>query len=387
MDASSTATAIVHRLESCLQSVFDSRRGGQASSSPTPAPTFIWRDDAAYAGALQAYRQSSLALADVVTKFSIVIKTDPEDQVLESILEELDISISAIVPAYEELAKVDSLGAPLRKFVADSMSGLLYQLLEYLRHAKDRRFQNVNVSTGMIWKAIDDAKNLPAGNKMAYKRFVLSKVGVVKDTIREFQELLDQGGAVLKPEESPADPEDQASADDEERYTDEEKVAVSRALALMAVGAQYLKILSNLMVSVADRLHACNDSATLSTVFSSALSLVAGGGSSVGDSSSGAEVCRQWVLALSEHCRLLEDVCIDLGSELYSPVDESAANEYYLKMHSELGAVNATLEAYSTLLSAEESVQRQLLLSSFTGLPAALASEGGGCSPGGESDL
>ena len=397
MDTSSTATAIVRHLESSLQSVHDGKKtaasettsaSSNSSNTKDSSSFIIWKDDSAYKGALQAYQQSCSVLTDIVTKFSIVIKTDPKDQVLESILIELDRSLSTIISRYEELAGLSSLGAPLRKFVANSTSGLLYQLLEYLKHAKGRKFQKVNVSTGMIWKAIEDVNNLPAGNKMAYKRSMLAKLGVVKDTIREFREVLDRGPAVASNDATSSDrqgseetvlegsnAEDDAWAvDSDELYLEEEVGLVERAVALMSTGASYLKALSNLLVSVADRLYDCEDATELCAVFTIALNLSAGGdGGGDSGSSTGQDLCIHWVLAISALCHSLEDVCTDLGAELYSPIDVDSASEYYEKMHSVLSAVNTALEAHSPLLNAEEDRIREDLFASFAKLPAVLS--------------
>jgi hypothetical protein len=100
-------------------------------------------------------------------------------------------------------------------------------------------------------------------------------------------------------EEVDDDDDDDDEDDDNREYTEAEANTVSQCVRLMTTGQDLLKIALQCMTTVGDRLLAGEED----------------------QSSDAKDQCYRWISQLTQCGQLLENDCIDLGAELYPPVE------------------------------------------------------------------
>lgn len=222
---------------------------------------------------------------------------------------------------------------------AQCLNSLLGEFQALFEAVKIGNRTAVNYTTGMITKINEDtAQKLPLANKAAYRRFIMQKCLIVKETVKEFSEYIDKSRAQLS---SKADTAADAADDDEEvsegveklhlkaddqddndedddfdedyandmeevLYDELELCLVGNALTIMNLGLEVLKETLNITTSVADRVAALHDN-DLS-----------------GESG-------RWVCKMESYGQSIEGAVIDLGAELYPPLsstDESLKEAY-----------------------------------------------------------
>ena len=256
------------------------------------------------------------------------------------------------------------------------------QVKEVFQLVIERNFTNINSATGMVWKLCEELQNLPMTNKAAYRRVFLDKIVVLKDTIREFGEYIEEAkAAAALATEAPnaggvvvsVDDEDDGEDDDEDEcYTPEQTAVAEGCMLLVGATMNAIKIGLGAMTLVADSWCPAAGASTaagyvaggsevgdvktvpvneLASVFATTLSMSEPPALHLVDQSSKGRdaedrkmVCGRWVSNLTSHVGGLESAVIDLGAELYPPFDAAIITANYSELKSKLVAFYCVLE-------------------------------------------
>ena len=183
----------------------------------------------------------------------------------------------------------------------------------------------------MIDKIAEELQKLPLVNKAAYRRFVLEKCLVMKETLDEFQgyvtsakeswqESEENDGVTSQmnqlkvedvDEEEGDEDDDEDEEDDEREYTKDEVSVVEPAVALIQLALDTSKCSLNTMTIIADKIVANHlQSASSNTDVEVEV-----------DENELVKACQLWVANISATVASMESNVIDFGAELYPPID------------------------------------------------------------------
>lgn len=209
--------------------------------------------------------------------------------------------------------------------------------------------QLVRNATGMIWSVQEDLRALPGNNRNAFRRSVLVQMTTIKDTIREYQEYLQEAAeAKASGEEIVDDPDDELQS---VPYTDSEVIIVTGCVDKMNLCEKCMKFGLQLITLVNDymepALNVTNSDAPVAVGVVSSTGLPPQPGSPSRESSGPTELTlnelkltespdgtraeavqemRVLTSTMNEICTLLTHGCTDLGLELFVPFDMSKIN-------------------------------------------------------------
>jgi hypothetical protein len=174
----------------------------------------------------------------------------------------------------------------------------------------------------MVWKSNEYIQKLPESNKIAFRRVVMKvyyiikllfgnssscyqNISIVEDTNREFSEYL-QASTNKLTGSSTADMNDEINDDEEDdmcSYTLEEIPIVESALRLIADSKIVLKVALVSITEVINYISTLNDEETK-------------------------KKCFVWVYEATNMSTIVQDSIVEMGSELYHPVDISDVEEH-----------------------------------------------------------
>jgi Grap2 and cyclin-D-interacting len=308
--------------------------------------------------------------ADVVsrssTKLTIVVTKIPSEESIREILNEIHGQVGQLMMHY--MMTVDyPLCYPLFSLISTLVRGELSHLADLLKVLAANEQGNIrNTATGMVWKINDKIQQIPLANKAAYRRHLLEKISVAKDTLSEFEGYLtsskeeksgdsrgdgdeedneangdkgkdgDIGGDEGEGEEDEEDDDDFGAddfADDAEQYGIDAIPVVEKSLKLMNFALESLKAGLNIMTLVADARS------------SSAVKGTEAAGKAAEDTGT-AFNCDRWVAEISARADEVESHLTDFGAELYPPLDVEALPG----LRENGDKLKATLGAFTELL-------------------------------------
>lgn len=146
-------------------------------------------------------------MRDTTTKFSLVLGSAPAaaDSV-KSISAELRAAGDSLVVALGVLVDPGAragAGRPLMELYCQQVRRVLRALEDLVRHAADKCLlpsssgsgsSDLAPKTGVVWAACEQLGKLPRSNKVAFRRAILQHQAAVRDTLREFGEMLPEEG-------------------------------------------------------------------------------------------------------------------------------------------------------------------------------------------------
>lgn len=216
--------------------------------------------------------------------------------------------------------------------------------------------------TGMITKTVETIGNLPAVNKIAYRRHLLEKCVTVKETIEEFdgylQIALAKGMDAMeldgqkKKEEVTVDDvdndddeeEDDEDDEDEREYTSEEYHLVSKTVSLFKVILDLLKVTMNLITEVGDRINDETVAIAEENNTKTRKELQA--------------TSDLWIGKIVYQVDQIEGAVIDTGAELYPPVSREESVHLSETLYSEVETLFKQLEegqkTFSSFISSDK---------------------------------
>ncbi len=187
--------------------------------------------------------QSGSRVQDTATKFSLVHASAPASaESVKSIADELRAACDELVAALGVLvdpAARAGASAPLMELYCQQVRSVLRALEELVRHAASACLlpsssgaSELAPKTGVVWAACEQLGKLPRSNKVAFRRAILQHQAAVRDTQREFRELLDEE-------------EGHEEAQLEEEEEEEAEGAVTTGVDRVAAGVEGLNLGGN----------------------------------------------------------------------------------------------------------------------------------------------
>ena len=183
---------------------------------------------------------------------------------------------------------------------------MINELLLVIEKGEDVSLAN---SVGMVWKAKDKVQKIPESNKAAFKRCILETASVIEDTSREFQEYIEMSKSNAKePTRLSTSPDDSNDEFDDLdmgdcTYSASELPLVETAVDLIGRQKKMLRLCISVISEVGETVtNNIEDIAIKSSCFT-------------------------WISECVDVAKETEDVVIDLGADLYSPVDPDVVDE------------------------------------------------------------
>ena len=207
-----------------------------------------------------------------------------------------------------------SLGIPLRDKLYSTVKCCLHQMGTFLSKISEKDSAAIKVCTGMLWKACEDIGRLPESNKIAYRRQMFLGVAASKETCTEFQEYVAEAekklgigsglGNESDEDEDDFDDDDYDEDDDEfgkgEAYKQSELPTVQTCVKLMEFSVNMMKQTVAVLTEEAEK-------------------------EEFGSSKSGQE----WVAQCFAIFSGLQSLVVDLGSNLFPPLENGVLRQAY----------------------------------------------------------
>lgn len=271
----------------------------------------LWKEDEELQRRLTQMKQASEILSHNCNKMNLLAK-DRNDDIIQSIADEVIKHVGVFTATYFGVIGDGMVAYPLFLLISESALCLLSNVRELVNVFSSGDLQPAATTTGVILKMSVDIQRLPVSNKAAYRRSIMGNVMSMNDTVREFVEYVEtytrrqaQVGVGENDDdqikEKDGDSENGSEMYDDDDYDggsyDEEEVpVVKRSIVLMEVAVQITKLALGAMTHVADTLPSHDENARNLWL---------------------------WINALKHQCASIETNVINLGSELYSPIDTS----------------------------------------------------------------
>ena len=201
----------------------------------------------------------------------------------------------------------------------------MVQVKALVEHVRDNDSAGVTMLAGLVSRVNDDSiQKLPASNKIALRRYILQSCTVTKDTVEEFRAYLAESSddAVTKKEDEEDEEadDDDDDADDACRYVSlEERAVVGVCVDLMIVALDTMKLSLKAITTISDAICTQNGD-----VNEGKLSPVGNLTCWINYISCRVDVSRcsdRWVELVAQSVKEVEGDIVDLGAELYPPVD------------------------------------------------------------------
>eukprot|EP00608_Synchroma_pusillum_P012441 CAMPEP_0198441792 /NCGR_PEP_ID=MMETSP1452-20131203/64086_1 /TAXON_ID=1181717 /ORGANISM="Synchroma pusillum, Strain CCMP3072" /LENGTH=233 /DNA_ID=CAMNT_0044162419 /DNA_START=18 /DNA_END=716 /DNA_ORIENTATION=+ len=155
-------------------------------------PVGAWLDEGVSECA-RGLRTAAEILQHSSTKVALVVKPGVDGAALQSMLEEYRGALERLAVHYLSLCE-RPVGAPLLAAATAHVRGIAASVARLLAALRDGSVQQAPALTGMVWKECEALKTLPESNRGAYRRALMQLATAVKDTVREFAEVLQGRG-------------------------------------------------------------------------------------------------------------------------------------------------------------------------------------------------
>lgn len=289
----------------------------------------VWRGDSMLEMYINDLKAKAKGLSTSCTKYTMLSFSSQSEIILESISNEVLDNIQALVPIYLQITDC-AIGKPFLKVVFTSVREEIVCTMNLLTLLQNKKEDEIKSATGLVWAANEAIQNLPTTNRTAYRRLCMEYIGVLKDTIREFQEALDGAKDISAPVKVDVNEDDEREFDEEEDelYSVVDIGTLGACLSLMSVVYDSCRQGLDIMTKVADIADSLVDDSELAT----------------------SDACRVWVALVVDATEKLQNFVIDLGSELYPPIDFEQTRHFFVLLHEETSAYIQLLKSGSTEL-------------------------------------
>lgn len=332
-----------------------------ADGSITQYECIIWKDNN-YKNKILKLKQVASAIADITSKYAMLVQLKPSHDSLQALLSEYAGYILNLVLSYMEV--IDCMvGKPLCKIITNVCILLLHRIKELMMSSCNNTFTHLHSCTGIIWQACKDIDNIPNSNKIAYRRDILERISSINEVLQEFQSYLaSSSNKILHSNNS--DVNDYTTIDDitagvdvdaliagsgnsdgfgDDMYDNnddgceynniEDVTYVSKCLISIGTAADVLKSTLLVLTFIADSVYSSTDT---NTIFSNmSISSSSTGTASTGSNSSTnalVDKCNKWIIDISHLSVSISNIVVDFGSELYVPIDKETAYNYHREL-------------------------------------------------------
>ena len=269
----------------------------------------LWSDNSVLDAKMKSLSGMTESLKRAVTKCSL-IRSQPLSPDLMGVYIELEMEMSALVSLFKDVCERGSPSSILltRLFGGlDTLFSRIHDLMAKIDEERSSVFKVEGVScptgdstaaaaTGVVWGACDALCKVPKSNKAAFRWTILQSMISIRETMKEFQEYVDDAEQEGKGDDGDSDDDNDDDNDEEEEeeepYTAEECASVREVLSLFATVVDHVKVVLGNLTSAADE-------------------------DGAGNSVAGQGVIAQAVGLVTE----VDKSVVDLASELYAPFD------------------------------------------------------------------
>jgi len=288
-----------------------------------------WRGDPQLNEVVSNIKVMARRLSRDCTKLVLVGCNAPGDDELGALIGEMMAQIDEYSSYFINAFGACSVSPHLFSLVAIPVNLLLEQVVQLADALKAGQFQAAPRVAGAISETADVTidKNLPATNKVAYRRALMAKVQTLKETVREFHGYVVKSEASLAGEETPEgagneEEDDDMDDMDEGTYTPEELTVMKGCMALLLDTQGVLKLCLDAMTEVADALTPLTPA-----VSSTVLDESPAGMAAASAAEDGALACKEWVARVVRMSENMEASAVSFGAELYSPLENARTTQ------------------------------------------------------------
>ena len=366
----------------------DAMQHQREADKNTNPPVCIWRGDPHLSEVIGNIKIHAQKLAADCTKVTILGSKNPSAEVLGSLIGEMMAQLEGFTNFYfDAFAGGCSLSYHLFVLVTAPLRQMLSQLVELATELKNAQFKKAPHIAGAITETanITILKSLPATNKVAYRRALMSAANSTKDIIAEFGAYITKSAALIekqiatgdelnevrkkqdeeKDEDEDEDDDEMFEDFDEGSYTPEELLAMRDCMCLLDHVHAVVRLCLDAVTEAADSL----------TPLTAAVVAAGGGASTVFDASLAdqvrVEACQAWVARIIQKVEDTEVASVSFGAELYSPL-EDVARTYSLYN----GLRTSVSELIALVTQTEESVHERISRTEFRSLLSAATNTG-----------
>ena len=290
--------------------------------------SFKWRNNPQLQQHLEELKNGSNDVAKSCIKIGILSKDSLID--LSLLFSELLIQTQFTHSLFLRLVENCALSHCLMNWIVSSIRELMVQVKALVEHVRDHDQNGVTFLVGLVARVNDDSiQKLPASNKIALRRYILQSCTVTKDTVEEFRALLSESSeddTLAKKEDHEKDEEEKDDEDEEDDcgyVSAEERAAVSVCVDLMAVALDVMKFALKAITTISDAI--CTGNGDTNEGLSSKVSFQFHANSlSRLFLLPHTEISRcgdRWIETVAQTVKEVEGDIVDLGAELYPPVD------------------------------------------------------------------
>eukprot|EP00602_Paraphysomonas_sp_CaronLab_P010883 CAMPEP_0185029750 /NCGR_PEP_ID=MMETSP1103-20130426/16246_1 /TAXON_ID=36769 /ORGANISM="Paraphysomonas bandaiensis, Strain Caron Lab Isolate" /LENGTH=320 /DNA_ID=CAMNT_0027564605 /DNA_START=56 /DNA_END=1014 /DNA_ORIENTATION=- len=299
----------------CLVQTMDSK------STHTRTRGAKWRNDSELDNAIRVFKNESDVLSNSCTKLALINPADMPADGLKSLFDEIFNGAQRVYNCYRLLSELP-LSSPFAESLHKSVRNELTEVQGLIHSVGTGQFEACKSAVGLVWDANKAIQKLPNTNKAAYKRSIMEAMMVVQDTNREFRQALSAMPTDGKPAATDDFVDDEFSDMEDEDYTPEDVPYVEACLSLMVCCFNIMRQIIEIATVVSEKIESANLETKNESVASSHL---ADG------------VIEQWVADLHILCHELKKSVVDLGVEMYAPLElEGLASQF--------NAVNAIIQ-------------------------------------------
>jgi hypothetical protein len=306
-------------LVSAIESTTSARHVGQKSSLFGS----VWRNFADLNSVLTTLKTSLDDCGKEATKLALFVTSNVDPSELPPLVGEIKLKLDSLKAFYDQFVVVPSsrplffiynvnLRTALKNFV---------HLIDLLNNgsSNEKAMKAVSGATKLFHDAITNLQELPVTNRAAYRRDIMSKMKIVKETIDEFQSHVNiyhqkqqNGTTQMTQQEEGSD-----SEGEEEGYTDEEVVVAESAIALMTHCYKVCGVTVMAVTQICDRYTPSGSmGADSSPVPEPPLH------SSDTNTEINANSLQMWSASVCLKLEALSELVINLGANLYDPFED-----------------------------------------------------------------
>lgn len=346
MPVAAVAIRITQVLENITALVRQARERERPAGTGAP-----WRDDSELQRRMGNVKAASQAFAMSCSKLAFLASRQPSSEALQSLEEELVASTDVVMMSFLQVSDC-AICQPLFYQVQQLIRSQLLTAKEFVDAMGTEvvDYEAVSNGAGVVFKIYDKVQLLPMTNKAAYRRFIMERMSLVKDSVLEFERYVSEAEAEAEAGEGAAgnrvtvedqeEGEEEDEEEDDEPYTPQEAATASSCLHLLRCALDTMRTCLAIMTLVADA--QCPGGATAGNSGDTVFDLTP-----VTATPESKAACEKWVAELCTLVRATETGVTDLGAELYSPFDEGKIEAYY-------NALSATLALQCSVLRRAE---------------------------------
>ena len=271
---------------------------------------------------VEQYMQAFKDFADVIhgtaTKLTLVRKSTPVEKTANFL--EICSEFSGRCMQLGDLfisVKHDVMGKPLFALIHNAVTTVLLKSYDLMMTLGQIAVDDAAIDTGILWGACESMKKLPNSNRIAYRREIMENCTVIKYTIAEFREYLEEDAEEDADTGANSDKEffDEDFDELDVKYRPAEKIMVETCVELIEIGMSTVKLFLQCMPLYKEDIPNIND--------------------------------------VMDRVENLKRLTVDVGAELYPEIDASKLQQLSAEMFEEVKSLYGLLNDEAVVRDSE----------------------------------